>query len=64
MENEQIIQVAGTDPMISEDAEPLTHVVGNEYDLTWRSVWVHGQRQSVRLLETPHGIRIEVQNKL
>lgn len=50
-------------PLVAEDAAPLVHVVGNEFDLQWRSVWIHGQKQSVRLLETSTGMKIEVMNK-
>lgn len=50
-------------PLVDEDAPPLVHVVGNEFDLQWRSVWIHGQKQSVRLLETSTGMKIEVMNK-
>ena len=64
MENEIIIEVKPQDPMVDADASPLTHVVGNEFDMTWRSVWIHGQKQSVRLLETSTGMKIEVMNRL
>ena len=65
MENEISITITPeNDPWVSEDSPPLTHVVGNEYDMTWRSVWIHGQKQSVRLLETSTGIKIEVMNRL
>lgn len=64
MENEISLTITPDDPMVSPDAVPLTHVVGNEYDMTWRSVWIHGQKQSVRLLETSTGMKIEVMNKL
>lgn len=50
-------------PLVAEDAPPLVHVVGNEFDMQWRSVWIHGQKQSVRLLETSTGMKIEVMNK-
>jgi len=64
MENEILIEVKPTDPMVAHDAAPLTHVVGNEYDMTWRSVWIHGTTQSVRLVETGSGMKIEVMQKL
>ena len=28
-------------PLISEEAEPLNKLIGNEYELGWRSVWIH-----------------------
>lgn len=37
------------EPMISESAEPLTHLIGNEYDLGWRSVWIHTPHEAVRV---------------
>ena len=64
MENEVILQVEPSDPMVDENAAPLTHVIGNEYDMTWRSVWIHGTTQSVRLVETVSGMKIEVMAKL
>tara|TARA_S200002703_G_scaffold159604_2_gene173696 strand:- start:1466 stop:1711 length:246 start_codon:yes stop_codon:yes gene_type:complete len=36
-------------PLISEDAEPLHHLIGNEYELGWRSVWIHTQQEAVRI---------------
>ena len=57
MENEVILQVEPSDPMVDENAAPLTHVIGNEYDMTWRSVWIHGTTQSVRLVETGSGMK-------
>ena len=64
MENEIIIEVQPQEPMFAEDAKPLTDVIGNEYDMTWRSVWIHGTTQSVRLVETGSGMKIEVMAKL
>jgi hypothetical protein len=43
-------------PLISEQSEPLTHIVGNEFDLCWRSVWIHTPRESIRIVYTPEGI--------
>jgi hypothetical protein len=36
-------------PLISEDAEPLHHLIGNEYQLGWRSVWIHTPQEAVRI---------------
>ena len=36
-------------PLISEDAEPLHHLIGNEYELGWRSVWIHTPKEAVRI---------------
>lgn len=36
-------------PLISEEAEPLKHLIGNEYELGWRSVWVHTPQEAVRI---------------
>lgn len=36
-------------PLISEDAEPLHHLIGNEYELGWRSVWIHTPQEAVRI---------------
>ena len=65
MENEISLTVTQPEeqPLVAEDALPLVHVVGNEFDMQWRSVWIHGQKQSVRLLETSTGMKIEVMNK-
>jgi hypothetical protein len=38
-----------TPPLISEAAEPLTHLIGNEYELGWRSVWIHTPDEAVRV---------------
>lgn len=38
-----------TGPMISEEEQPLTHLIGNEYELGWRSVWVHTPDEAVRI---------------
>lgn len=38
-----------TGPMISEEAEPLHHLIGNEYELGWRSVWIHTPKEAVRV---------------
>lgn len=38
-----------TGPMISEEEQPLTHLLGNEYELGWRSVWVHTPDEAVRI---------------
>jgi len=38
-----------TGPMISEEAEPLQHLIGNEYQLGWRSVWIHTEKEAVRV---------------
>jgi hypothetical protein len=45
-------------PLISEESEPLVHIVGNEFDLGWRSVWIHTPRESVRLVYTPEGLQV------
>lgn len=43
-------------PLISEAADPLTHLTGNEYELGWRSVWILTPRgNKIRVLETPEG---------
>ena len=34
-------------PMVSEDAEPLTLLVGNEYEMGWRSVHPRQKRVGV-----------------
>ena len=36
-------------PLIIEDAEPLHHLIGNEYELGWRSVWIHTPKEAVRI---------------
>jgi len=36
-------------PLISEEAEPLLHLIGNEYELGWRSVWIHTPQEAVRI---------------
>lgn len=36
-------------PLISEEAEPLIHLIGNEYQLGWRSVWLHTPDEAVRV---------------
>ena len=36
-------------PLISEEAEPLIHLIGNEYQLGWRSVWLHTPDEAVRI---------------
>ena len=36
-------------PLISEEEEPLTHLIGNEYMLGWRSVWIHTPKEAVRI---------------
>ena len=38
-----------TGPMISEEAYPLTRLIGNEYELGWRSVWIHTPDEAVRI---------------
>lgn len=38
-----------TGPLISEEAEPLVHLIGNEYELGWRSVWIHTEKEAVRV---------------
>lgn len=38
-----------TGPMISEEEEPLTHLIGNEYKLGWRSIWLHTDKEAVRV---------------
>lgn len=35
---------------------PLTHQVGNEYEVNWRSVWLHFKNHVVRIEETPDGL--------
>ncbi len=37
------------EPMISEFADPLKHLIGNEYELGWRSVWIHTPHEAVRV---------------
>ena len=36
-------------PLISEEANPLIHLIGNEYQLGWRSVWIHTPDEAVRV---------------
>jgi hypothetical protein len=36
-------------PLISEEADPLIHLIGNEYHLGWRSVWIHTPKEAVRI---------------
>lgn len=36
-------------PLISEEAEPLRKLIGNEYELGWRSVWIHTPDEAVRI---------------
>lgn len=36
-------------PLISEEAEPLNKLIGNEYELGWRSVWIHTPDEAVRI---------------
>lgn len=36
-------------PLISEEAQPLIHLIGNEYQLGWRSVWLHTPDEAVRI---------------
>lgn len=36
-------------PLISEEAEPLTKLIGNEYELGWRSVWIHTPHEALRV---------------
>lgn len=50
-------------PLISEESEPLTHVVGNEFELGWRSVWIHTPRESIRLVYTPEGLQTTIRPK-
>ena len=38
-----------TEPMISEEAYPLKRLIGNEYELGWRSVWIHTPKEAVRI---------------
>ena len=47
-----------TDPLINEQAEPLEHMIGNEYSLGWRSVWIHTPQEAVRILY--RGGRLEI----
>jgi len=47
-------------PMVSEDAEPLTLLVGNEYEMGWRSVHIHGKNESVYIKETGAGLLLKV----
>lgn len=51
------------DPLISEDAQPLTKLVGNEYELGWRSVWIHTPQEAVRLLYKNSRLEITVVRK-
>lgn len=37
-------------PLVSQDAEPLKHLHGNEYELGWRSIWIHTPKEAVRIL--------------
>lgn len=36
-------------PLISEEAIPLEHLIGNEYQLGWSSVWIHTPKEAVRI---------------
>lgn len=47
-----------TDPLINEQAKPLEHMIGNEYSLGWRSVWIHTPQEAVRILY--RGGRLEI----
>jgi hypothetical protein len=38
-----------TPPLISEEAIPLEHLIGNEYSLGWSSVWIHTPKEAVRI---------------
>jgi len=38
-----------TPPLISEEAIPLEHLIGNEYQLGWSSVWIHTPKEAVRI---------------
>ena len=37
----------------------LKHQVGNEYEMNWKSVWIHGKTGSVRILETSTGMTVQ-----
>ena len=52
--------VDGEPPMVSKDAEPLTLLVGNEYEMGWRSVHIHGKNESVYIKETGAGLLLKV----
>lgn len=36
----------------------LQHIVGNEYEMNWKTVWIHGKTGSVRIAEGSHGITV------
>ena len=52
-------------PWVREDIEPLTHVMGNEYQMNWRTVWIGTDRMSVRLRQHQGGIglRLHINNE-
>ena len=41
----------------------LEHQVGNEYEMNWKSVWIHGKTGSVRILETSTGMTVQFMPK-
>jgi len=47
-----------TGPLIHEEAQPLEHMIGNEYSLGWRSVWIHTPDEAVRIVY--RGSRLEL----
>jgi len=52
--------VSDEPPMVSKDAEPLSLLVGNEYEMGWRSVHIHGKNESVYIKETGAGLLLKV----
>lgn len=52
-----------TGPLISEGLTPLKHNIGNEYDLQWRSVWIHTKHEAVRVLYKNSRLEITVVRK-
>lgn len=52
-----------SNPLISEDAEPLTKLIGNEYELGWRSVWIHTPDEAVRIVYRDSRLCVEVVRK-
>lgn len=52
-----------TGPLIDEQASPLEHIIGNEYSLGWRSVWIHTDKEAVRILYKNSRLEITVVRK-
>lgn len=52
-----------SEPLISEAAEPLELLCGNEYQLGWRSVWIHTEKEAVRILYKNSRLEITVVRK-